>query len=125
MKIHVCYKEGHATVSEGCRVFGFDNRNAEDRSGWVTYAAYELPDVSRLNMEMLDALSKFGVEYGDASFSSIVPESASVTAGILDMILARSEFSDIPYRSLTRQWRSDFWTEVVRRKIPVSELKEP
>ena len=70
----------------------------------------------------MDALAKFNIEYNDPSFASIIPESANITAGLVDMILARSDFADIQYKSLTRYWKADCWTETTRRIIPSSEV---
>ena len=125
MKVTICYEEGHSTVSGKCRVYGLSPDTASVSPGWIVYAVYELPNTPRLAMELLDALVKFNVEYDDASFASVVPESANVTAGLVDMILARSDFADIPYKSLTRQWKANYWTETTRRTVPASEITMP
>lgn len=123
MKITICYREDHTSVSDECKVYGFTPSAIEP--GWIPYAIYELPEAHQLAIELVDALGKFQVEYDDITFDSPVPESANVTAGLVDMILARSEFADIPYKSLTRQWKADYWIETTRRRIPVSEVKTP
>jgi len=121
MKISVCYEEGHAPGSAKCRIYGFGTSPSEVEDGWTVYAVYELPDMPKLAGQLIEALAGFEVEYDDPSFESIVPDSANVVSGLIDMILARSDYSDIPYRSLTRPWRADYCIEVVRRKIPASE----
>lgn len=125
MKVSICYEEGHSTVSDRCRVYGMSPDAASIEPGWTVYAVYEMPDTPRLAMELIDALAKFNVEYHDPSFASVVPESANVTAGLVDMILARSDFAEMPYTSLTRQWRAESWTEISRRKVPSSEVRLP
>ena len=125
MKVTICYEKGHATVSDKCRIFGLSPNALTVSPGWMVYAVYELPDTPRLAMALLDALVKYQVEYDDASFASVVPESANVIAGLVDMILARSDFADIPYKSLVRQWKADYWTEITRRTVPASEVAMP
>lgn len=125
MKVSICHEEGHSTVSDRCRVYGLSPNAASIEPGWVVYAVYELPDTPRLAMELFDALVKFHVKYDDTSFASVVPESANVTAGLVDMILARTDFADIPYKSLVRQWKANYWTETTRRTVPVSEITTP
>ena len=125
MKILICYEDGHAPVATKCRVLGFSSNAGPVPNGWIVYAAYDIPDLPRLAPALVESLEKFEVEYSDPTFAKEVPESANVTAGLLDMILARSDFAEVPYTSRTRQWRSAFWTEIRRRAIPVSELREP
>ena len=121
MKISVCYEEGHTPGSTKCRTYGIGASQSEVEDGWVVYAVYELPDMPELAGLLIEALAGFEVGYDDPSFASIVPDSANVVSGLIDMILARSDYSDIPYRSLTRPWRADYCIEVVRRKIPASD----
>lgn len=125
MKVTICYEEGHTTISGKCRVFGLSPSATSIPAGWAVYAVYELPDTPRLAKWLLDAFANFQVEYDDATFKSVVPESANVTAGLVDMILARSDFADIPYKSLTRQLKANYWTETTRRTVPASEVIVP
>lgn len=118
MKITICYEDGHTPCSSGCRVYGFASSAMETvRPGWIVYSIYELPDTPQLSLALIDALKKFEVDYSDTSFASIVPESACVVSGLIDMLLARSDFANMPYTSLTRKWRDDKWTEIKRRIV--------
>lgn len=122
MKIAVCYEEGHTPGSTRCMVRGFGSSPSEAEVGWIVYAVYELPDEPRLPLLLQESLAGFGVECSDPSFASALPESANVVAGLLDSILARADFADLPFRSLTRPWQADYCLEVVRRKVPASEI---
>ena len=118
MKITICYEEGHTPGSVGCRVYGFASSTMETvQPGWIVYSIYELPDTPQLSFALIDALKKFEVDYSDRLFAPVVPESACVVSGLIDMLLARSDFADMPYTSLTRKWRDDKWTEIKRRIV--------
>lgn len=123
MKITICHKSGDNPVTVGCRVYGFENKSHAIESGWIIYAVYELPDTPELAAALIDALSKYDVNYSDASFSSVVPESANMMAGLIDQAMARDEFWDIPYKSLTRQRNDDHWIEITRRMVACPGLK--
>ena len=125
MTINVCYEEGHTPGTTNCKVYGLGTSSPESKDGWTVYAVYDLEGVAGIADALLEALAGFEVDYSDPSFASVVPESANVVAGLLDTILARSDYADIPYRSLTRQWRADHWVEVVRRNVPLSDVRAP
>lgn len=125
MRITICYPHGRSPLYETCRVFGFGDTAQLIGKEWVVYETFDLPDAGRVATALVDALVNFGTEYRDESFSSSVPESASITAGLIEITLSRSDFWDIPYRSLTRQRDADFCTEIVRRAVPASAITEP
>ena len=125
MKITVCYEEGHTPGSTKCKVYGFDVAQYKVDNGWVVYSIYEIEGEPNLADFVVDYIKQYGVEYSDKSFASIVPESANVVSSIVDMILARHEFSGIPYDSYTRQRGADKWTEISRRYIMDEDFKVP
>lgn len=125
MKITVCYPGGRTPLSDVCRVFGFGEASHGPGSEWVPYAVFDMPDPGRMRTELIKALAMFEVEYRDETFSSTVPGSANVTAGLIETLLARSDFIHVPYRLLTRQRNADFCTEIVRRTVPASAITEP
>ena len=125
MQIIICYKEGHTPVSAKCKVYGFGNPPPTIEKGWVKYAIYELADVqNKLIPALFEELAEYGVSYKDATFASIIPESADVVATAIRIILERSDFLEIPYKSLTHQRAQNAWIEISRRLIPAQAIKE-
>lgn len=130
MKITVCYPSDSAPLDCRCRIYGFGAASDEPGPEWTEYAAFYLPDARRIAAALIDALgdalARFDeAEYRDEKFSSTVPESAECFTYLVSRVLARDEFRDIPYRSLTRQWNADFCTETVHRTVPASAIREP
>ena len=125
MIITVCYEEGHTPGTTRCKAYGFGSSKYEVDKDWVVYSIYDIQGEPKLAELVIDYLKQYGVEYTDTSFASTVPDSAHVLSGIIDMVLARDDFASIPYKSYTRQWRADKWTEIARRYIPDSDFKAP
>ena len=125
MKITVCYEEGQTPGSTKCKVYGLNAPQYEADDGWVVYSIYEIQGDPNLADIVIEYLRQYGTEYDDGSFASVVPESANVLSGIMDMVLARDDFAGIPYKSFTRQWRADKWTEITRRYIADADFRAP
>ena len=124
MKITISNRKDDNAVTVGCKVIGFSERQNDASPEWTAHAVYEIPDASGIAEALVDALSTYGIQYGDLSFSSVVPESAIMMAGLMDQTLASDGFCKIPYRSLTRQ-RDGSWEEHTRRFLSAEHVKEP
>lgn len=127
MTVQIFHREGETPGNRGCLVRGFHDEGTDAPTGWRMFASYEMYAPAQFAASLVTAIQLFGADYSDVSFGSPVPESAYVVAGLVDTLLARSEYSKVPYTSRTRPWRSDTITEVTRRFVPMAKAnpKEP